>query len=512
MPDLTGQEYHGLTLLEYCGGGAYGDVYYCRDISGREMAVKIVSKRKLGDQWERELRGVSNYRKITEDAPELLRIYHVESDDDSFFYTMEAADSADARRYLPDTLALRLKNGPLPQTEVYRVLAGILSGIQMIHAAGFAHRDIKPDNILFVKGIPKLGDIGLISSLSASVSQLAGTLDFLPPEERAGGSDSSDRETRRRNDLYAFGKVIYCAVTGLAPSEWPSVPAESPLSAPLKYFLHLSFQLCEREPLRRLDSLSDLTREFTRIEHKLQYGETRSERCEAFCKSLLINLKCKSIRSFRFLKKHWLCSLLLVLAAGAAAWYFQPEKPFDITQQRSKEYANATLGLTMTIPFQWEIICSETIQRKLAKKDQSRMSDVERKRLNLVSDLAEIGADIIFCDFGEKFNDNITIQNMSSLSDSLFRLSDDDLRYQIKNMYRGEMGYQTEIYEVKRITVAGTPCIFIDLAHIPDTYRINNYVFLRKDKCFAVAMSAKLSTFAERKAQFESILKTLKIQ
>jgi len=60
MPFEKGTVYHGLTLGAFCGGGAYGEVYVCKDISGRQLAVKIVSKIKLGDDWERELRGVSN--------------------------------------------------------------------------------------------------------------------------------------------------------------------------------------------------------------------------------------------------------------------------------------------------------------------------------------------------------------------------------------------------------------------------------------------------------------------
>ncbi|MBO7088631.1 MAG: hypothetical protein J6W70_01895 [Lentisphaeria bacterium] len=44
------------------------------------MAVKIVSKAKIGDSWSRELKGVINYRRITENAPELLQIFHVEED------------------------------------------------------------------------------------------------------------------------------------------------------------------------------------------------------------------------------------------------------------------------------------------------------------------------------------------------------------------------------------------------------------------------------------------------
>ena len=218
MPYETGTVYHGLTLGGFCGGGAYGEVYVCTDISGRQLAVKIISKVKLGDDWERELRGVSNYRKITENAQNLLQLYHVEEDADTFFYTMEAADSISADSYQADTLAERLKKGPLPQNDTFKILRAIFDGIKTIHEAGFAHRDIKPDNIIFVKGVPKLSDIGLLSSLSATYTQLAGTLDFLPPEERSSDS-GTDRKSRQKNDLYAFGKVIYCAVTGCSPRE-----------------------------------------------------------------------------------------------------------------------------------------------------------------------------------------------------------------------------------------------------------------------------------------------------
>lgn len=78
------------------------------------MAVKIISKQKLESGWQRELKGVINYREITENSPELLQIFHVEEDVDSFFYTMEAADSASDSEYIPDTLAGRLRHGPLP--------------------------------------------------------------------------------------------------------------------------------------------------------------------------------------------------------------------------------------------------------------------------------------------------------------------------------------------------------------------------------------------------------------
>ena len=74
--------FHGLKLLASCGSGAYGEVWYCEDISGKRMAVKIVSKKKIGEHWKREFRGIVNYRKITDENNSLLKIFHVSEDDE----------------------------------------------------------------------------------------------------------------------------------------------------------------------------------------------------------------------------------------------------------------------------------------------------------------------------------------------------------------------------------------------------------------------------------------------
>ena len=250
-----GDTIHGLKIIALCGSGGYGEVYYCEDISRRKLALKVVWKQRLGHAWERELKGVTNYCRITETSPHLLKIFHIAEDNDSFYYTMEAADSAEAGRYVPDTLAHRLQSGPLPAWQLYPVLRKVFDGLETLHSAGFAHRDIKPDNILFVNGEPKLGDIGLLSSLSNSMTGLAGTFDFLPPEARP---DSGDRTSRQRGDLYAFGKVIYCAATGLSPTEFPTVPTQERLTRELKLFLNLAFRLCARDPRRRICDVTKL--------------------------------------------------------------------------------------------------------------------------------------------------------------------------------------------------------------------------------------------------------------
>lgn len=312
-----GETFEGFKLLKNCGSGAYGSVFYCQDISGRKMALKIISKNQIGESWKQELKGVSDYRRITDNTRGLLQIYHVSSNDEYFYYTMDAADSKSSESYLPDTLAARLKKGPLPQDQLWPVLSEIFKGLKLIHENGFVHRDIKPENILFVEGKPKLADIGLISSLSVTMTKMAGTLAYLPPEVRSSPElmDSADRETRRRNDLYAFGMVIYCTVSGKDPKEYPSLPPSLELTLPVKYFWQLSRELCDKNPEQRIVSMSDLRKEFIRIGRALQYGEDwLSESNHTFGRFGRF-LKSAFINTGLWLSKYaWIVLLLILIA------------------------------------------------------------------------------------------------------------------------------------------------------------------------------------------------------
>lgn len=283
-----GQTIYNLTVVQYCGGGAFGEVYYCRDISGKYLALKVIPKSRIGADWERELKGITNYRRIAEDTPGLLHLYHVGDDDDNFFYTMEAADPVPGMgRYVPDTLALRLeRQGALAQDLLLPVLSGILRNINALHSAGFAHRDIKPENILFIGGRPKLADMGLLSQLSGTLTQLAGTLEFIPPEVRSGEYSSDSRESRQRNDLYAFGKIIYCCVSGNGASSFPSLPTAMDFGIVNRELAALSRRLCNRFPSQRLANLVAINREFARIEQLCQDGGGGNWRSHLRCFAL----------------------------------------------------------------------------------------------------------------------------------------------------------------------------------------------------------------------------------
>lgn len=225
----TNRQFHDYRLLGLCGRGAFGEVWRAVDISGKILAVKIISKNMLPNDWQREFNGIKNYRKVIGYHPNLIQIYHVGEATEYFYYTMEVADNrlAPGLDYKPDTLASRIEAGRLPPGQIISIASALLNGIETLHQTQLVHRDIKPANIIFINGVPKLSDIGLVSLDRTNLS-LAGTIGFIPPEDLACGDSGSG--SNPQSDLYAMGKVIYCALTGMSPSDFPNMPKDISLS------------------------------------------------------------------------------------------------------------------------------------------------------------------------------------------------------------------------------------------------------------------------------------------
>lgn len=221
MEFKVGDKLCDCTLIEFCGSGAYGEVWLAEDAIGTRIALKIIRNR--NSYSERELNGLKNYKDCNH--PNLLKIRSVKITDEAIYYTMDAADDLNCGRgkYLPDTLANRLhKFGRLDGKEITKMLDDLLSGLEELHNKGLVHRDIKPDNIIWINGRATLADVGLIANDGAN--SLVGSMGFLSPQVLAG------KPAEASDDFYALGKVIYCALTGLAVSEYPSLPAAVTIS------------------------------------------------------------------------------------------------------------------------------------------------------------------------------------------------------------------------------------------------------------------------------------------
>jgi serine/threonine protein kinase len=113
--------------------------------------------------------------------------------------------------YSSKTLAREIRSRGRLSVEECTTLGLTLSlALGHLHRRGLIHRDVKPSNIIFVNGVPKLADIGLVTDLAEAVS-FVGTEGFIPPE----GPNS------HQADLYALGKVLYEAAMGKDRQEFP---------------------------------------------------------------------------------------------------------------------------------------------------------------------------------------------------------------------------------------------------------------------------------------------------
>lgn len=259
-------------ILSRIGRGGYGEVWLARNIVGGLAAVKVIRRDAFADAepYEREFRGISQFMPISSEHPNLVRILHAgrSADDHYFFYVMEAADdiasgsSINVDRYCAMTLSRRIKNqGRLPSKETIHLGIQLASGLAFLHSRRLIHRDIKPANIIYVKGVPKIADIGLITKVftDAKPASYLGTEGYIPPE--GPGSPSAD--------IYSLGKVLYEAATGLSCGEFPALPTPLIKGDQSEGWILLNeviLKACESDNADRFATAADMGEALSRIQ------------------------------------------------------------------------------------------------------------------------------------------------------------------------------------------------------------------------------------------------------
>ncbi len=192
------------TPISMLGAGAMGYVVGARDGTlGREVAVKVISSKRLGDgrsrdRFLREARAVAalNHQNI-------VTVYDL--DPLGKFLVMELIRG--------ETLKQRIeRGGPLPVEQVKRIGTALLSALAAAHEAGIVHRDVKPANLLLGDdGSVKLADFGVAATTDSELTgtgEVLGTPAYMAPEQLRG------LETDLRCDVYAAGATLYEAATG----------------------------------------------------------------------------------------------------------------------------------------------------------------------------------------------------------------------------------------------------------------------------------------------------------
>lgn len=269
--------------LERCiGSGNYGEVWLARARTGAWRAVKIVHRRKFekAAPYEREFKGILNYEPISREHENLVDILHVGRDDAAgcFYCVMELADdattdaplatvktsgagtenepscAAECRSYSPKTLESELeRKRRLNTADGLSIAISVAKGLAFLHERGLVHRDVKPSSVIFVNGVPKLADVGLIA-VAATARSCIGTTGYMPPEGMG----------KVTADVYSLGILLYEMVTGQDRTSFPELPAQhssGECQDSLAEINAIYLKACDPSPSRRHKSAHELLKE-----------------------------------------------------------------------------------------------------------------------------------------------------------------------------------------------------------------------------------------------------------
>jgi TolB-like protein len=267
QPVLGVPEIPDLELLRCIGRGAYGEVWLARNILGTYRAVKVIQRRAFRDDeaFEREFSGLRRFEPVSREHDGFVAILHVGRDraDSFFYYVMELADD-DANAdwlnpdtYVPKTLSNELARcGRLSVKESVQLGLSLSNALGELHQRGLVHRDVKPSNIICVKGHAKLADIGLVAETGEK--KRLGTEGYIPPEGPG----------KPQGDIYSLGMMLYEASTGTDRLEYPELPADFDAMADREAFLKLNsiiLKACEQDVRKRYQTATEMSEDLIRL-------------------------------------------------------------------------------------------------------------------------------------------------------------------------------------------------------------------------------------------------------
>ncbi len=199
------------------GAGGMGQVYKARDLRlQRDVAIKILQgEPSSGQEFHSRL-----HREAMAAAavahPHICTLYDMRQEGEASFLVMEYLEG--------ETLAARLRRGPLSIPDVIVIGTEIGEALAAAHRGNLIHRDLKPGNIMLTRSGTKLLDFGLARIKSSALIHQAGTaltetdvslpwmvmgtLQYMAPEQiHCAAID-------HRTDIFAFGAVMYEMISG----------------------------------------------------------------------------------------------------------------------------------------------------------------------------------------------------------------------------------------------------------------------------------------------------------
>jgi serine/threonine protein kinase/Tol biopolymer transport system component len=219
---LVGRSIDHYRIESLLGAGGMGEVYRAQDSRlNRTVAIKVLPPH-TADQPDQKLRLQREAKAIASlNHPHICVLYDIgQYGDNTEYLVMEYLEG--------ETLADRLRKGPLAVDEALKYSIQIADALDKAHQHGIVHRDLKPGNVMLTPSGAKLLDFGLAKvhapvrlagmrhsptspSSGSSLTlhgTIVGTLQYMAPEQLEG------QDADARTDIFAFGGMLYEMVTG----------------------------------------------------------------------------------------------------------------------------------------------------------------------------------------------------------------------------------------------------------------------------------------------------------
>jgi serine/threonine-protein kinase len=211
--NLAGQKLGNYRLRRLLGRGNMGVVYLATDEALlRPTAVKVLAW--SPSEHDPEAWFLAEARSVAKlNHPSVVQIYSVARHGPHCYIAMEYVEGVSA-----DVMVTR--DGPFSAERATAVILQLAAALDLAHASGVIHRDVKPGNILIRDdGTVKLGDFGMaVSALRETPARVrAGTPHYFAPEIWRGEPASI------ATDLYALGATYYYLLTGRPPLDGPTI-------------------------------------------------------------------------------------------------------------------------------------------------------------------------------------------------------------------------------------------------------------------------------------------------
>jgi len=205
------------TIEAVIGRGGMGAVFLAshRRLPGKKVAIKLLHAELTDDEV------VARFRREALIASQLNHPNIVDVTD--FNVTPEGMPYLVLEYLQGESLAQRIKDGPMPLDHVLSIIRQVGSAVAAAHRENIIHRDLKPQNIFLVPKevdgriieIAKVLDFGISKirgsqTIQTQESTLLGTPQYMAPEQATGQHSNVDERT----DVFALGAIVYEMLSG----------------------------------------------------------------------------------------------------------------------------------------------------------------------------------------------------------------------------------------------------------------------------------------------------------